>query len=232
MKKILLTSLLLSGMSLWAQIPDTEHLALVALYETTNGALWNTTWDLEQSPDAWDGVTITNGHVTEIRMLFNNLDGSLPAQLSQLTELKVLELSFNKLHGNLPSSFGNLKKLEILALNGNDLTGEIPASFGQLANLKQLHLSSNHFSGMLPNSLNQLENLVVFNVFQNELSGDLPLTLARSRNLKEFVVAENHFNTTSEISTILLSNSAYMDFNNGLTPTGKSIIAIEVEEGN
>ncbi len=231
MNRFLLTVyLLLLGASLFAQVPKNELQALTDLYHSTNGKEWNQSWDLKKDVSFWEGVTIENDHVTEIRMLFNNLNGTLPASLSQLEQLKVLELSFNKISGSLPSQIGALKNLEVLALNGNHLSGTIPASFGNLKALKQLHLSSNELSGTVPQSFNQLDQLVVFNVFQNQLRGEVPIGLARGRNIKEFIIAENNFNPTTGLSTILISNSAQINFSESdIYTTGKQIIAIETE---
>jgi len=224
---------LIFNLSLLAQISEIESAALVDLYTSTEGNNWNQKWDLNQDVSNWPGVTVENGHVTEIRMLFNNLTGSLPASLSDLTHLKVLELSFNNLTGEIPITIGALKNLEVLAMNGNYLSGTIPNSIGSLTRLKQLHLSSNKLSGDLPSEINRLTNLEVFNVFDNNLSGKLPLDLASNRNIREFLVAENNFDNSGEISTILLINSGghlNLSENTILNPSGKSIIAIETSE--
>ena len=213
-----------------AQISENETAALKDFYRATQGDHWNQKWDLKKPVTEFDGVTIENGHVTEIRMLFNNLSGHLPSSLSNLTELKVLELSFNQLTGVIPSVFGQFEKLEVLALSGNDLNGSIPASISKLKKLKQLHLSSNQFTGMLPADIGALTQLEVFNVFDNDLSGALPLELASNRNLREFMVAENRFENSTQISTILLINSSgHLDLKDNLmvSPAGKSIIAVE-----
>lgn len=224
---------LIFSLSAFAQISESEATALKDLYAATQGDNWNQKWDLTKEAAQYEGVTIENGHVTEIRMLFNNATGTLPASLSALTELKVLELSFNKLSGPIPASYGDFKKLEILALNGNDLSGSIPQSIANLSSLKQLHLSSNQLDGTLPVELGRLTKLQTFNVFDNNLSGALPLDLASNRNLREFIVAENNFDPSSEISTVLLLNSSgQLDLkeNMVLNPNGKSIIAIESSE--
>ena len=234
MKKQFLTlfGLLLGGM-LFASIPQIEKQALIDLYNSTQGAKWNQTWDLNKDVDHWEGVTIKDNHITEIRMLFNNLDGELPESLGELSELKVLELSSNKLSGNLPIQLGRLKNLEILAVNGNMISGNIPSSIGDLKNLRQLHLSSNQLTGTVPESINQLDALEVFNVFQNQLHGDIPIELSKSRNIREFVIAENKFSPNEEVSQILLSRSAQVNiFDNTINPDSKQIIAIETEEGN
>ncbi|MEZ4874735.1 MAG: hypothetical protein R2793_04625 [Flavobacteriaceae bacterium] len=232
MKKIaVFLSFFLASCSLFAQLPANEMAALTDLYQSTNGDQWKVSWPLDKPVTQWEGITVSHNHITEIRMLFNNMEGTIPASIAQLTELKVLELSFNKINGELPETIGSLGKLEVLALNGNDITGSIPASFGDLATLKQLHLSSNQLSGEVPNSINRLENLEVFNVFQNQLSGNLPLALSRNRNLKVFVIAENNFQNTNEISAVLLSNSAFMSLEeSSLESGGKPVIAIETSD--
>ncbi|MBL4663965.1 MAG: hypothetical protein JKY22_10545 [Flavobacteriaceae bacterium] len=221
---------LLLNLTMLAQISESEATALKDFYTATQGNEWNQKWDLNMDASTYDGVTIENGHVTEIRMLFNNLTGSLPSSLSAFTELKVLELSFNKLNGEIPASLGELKKLEILALNGNKISGAIPQSIANLSSLKQLHLSSNQLIGELPIKLGRLTKLEIFNVFDNNLTGALPLDLASNRNLREFMVAENNFDPSTEISMVLLINSAgHLDLKEVLilNPNGKSIIAIE-----
>lgn len=235
MKKYLLTlfNSLLLGSVLWASVPQLEKQALIDLYESTKGASWNQTWNLSQDVVLWEGVTISDGHITEIRMLFNNLNGELPSSLGNLSKLKVLELSFNKISGLLPTELGKLTELEVLALNGNFISGSIPSSIGELHNLKQLHLSSNQLTGSVPVSINTLTELEVFNVFQNELSGKVPVELSKSRNIREFVIAENNFIHTKEVSQILLSRSAQMNvFGHNSNPNSKQIIAIETEEEN
>lgn len=232
MKKHLLTlTTLLVGGVLLASIPQVEKQALIDLYHQTNGSSWNQKWDLSTDTALWEGVTISKGHVTEVRMLFNNLEGTLPASLGQLSELRVLELSFNKISGALPKELGTLQHLEVLALNGNYITGSIPSSFGQLKNLKQLHLSSNQLYGTIPSSLNNLLQLEVFNVFQNQLHGKIPFELSQSRNIKEFVIAENQLEPSKEISRTLLSRSAQMSIQgNTFNPESKQIIALETED--
>jgi len=225
---------LLIHLTLFSQVSEKEKNALVDFYTATQGDQWNKKWNLNNPVSNWSGVTIENGHVTEIRMLFNNLNGPLTASLNNLTELRVLELSFNKLKGEIPTAIGSLNNLEVLALNGNNLIGTIPNSIGNLKKLKQLHLSSNQLTGNLPNEVNQLTNLEIFNVFDNNFTGDLPLGLTKNRNLKIFLFAENNFNHSTEISTTLLINSGGMlDLKEStlLNPSaGKAIIAIEISD--
>lgn len=216
---------------IFGQISQIEKEALISLYQSTNGQEWNRSWDLNTEVITWDGITIQNGHVTELKLLFNNLNGKLPEKLGDLKSLKVLELSFNRLSGEIPESVGALPNLEILSFNGNLLTGNIPSSIGALKKLKELHLSSNLLTGSIPSSFNQLNELEIFNVFQNRLSGTLPVELSKSKNLKQFIVAENKFKDNPEISNILLSNSASLDLKeNTLQIETKPVITIETSD--
>ncbi|MBT8255273.1 MAG: hypothetical protein KJO23_01925 [Bacteroidia bacterium] len=234
MKKLLsLFFALFFNLLLIAQVSQQETQALHDFYQATHGESWNQQWNLNDEVSTWPGVTVEHGHVTEIRMLFNNLTGELPASIGDLTKLEVLELSFNELSGSIPESIGSLEKLHVLALNSNNLVGNIPASIGAMKQLKQLHLSSNKLSGELPNTLDQMNKMEVFNVFDNALSGELPVTLATNRKLREFMVAENNFTNTAEISTILLRNSGgHLDLYDHMiiNPSGKSVIAIETSD--
>ncbi|MCW5520433.1 Two component regulator three Y domain protein [Aureitalea sp. L0-47] len=216
-----------------AQVAPAERQALLDFYQSTNGDQWIHSWDIEKPVAEWQGVTVEDNTVTGIRLLFNNVNGTLPESIGNLKNLRILELSFNKLSGELPESLGNLTNLELLAFNSNILHGEIPASVGNLKKLKQLHLSSNFLTGQLPGSMIYLKNLEVFNVFDNKLSGELPSGLSQINTLKEVVIAENDFTNAQQFSFVVMSNTAQLNFNeNGVVPAAKSVIAIETSDDN
>ena len=235
MKKLILAlTLFATSYVAIAQVSPQEKKALTDFYTATQGENWANKWNLDQPVSEWSGVTVENNKVTSIRLLFNNLTGTIPSSIGDLDGLRKLELSFNNLHGELPVELGKLNKLEVLAFNGNDLTGSIPSSLGDLSNLKQLHVSSNQLTGEIPASIGKLNRLEVLNVFDNDLSGAVPSELAALRNLKELMVAENNFKDSAVFSTILLANPSFsLDLNDlPIVPDTKSIIAIETEEEN
>ena len=233
MKKLLLTfSLALLSCAVFAQVSAKEKQALLDLYVSTNGEKWINTWDINLPVAEWQGVSVIDNKVTGISLLFNNIQGTIPNSIGDLTNLRILELAFNKLKGAIPTSIGNLTKLEVLSFNGNFLNGSIPASLGNLSEIKELHLSSNLLTGVMPTSLASLENLEVLNVFDNNLSGVLPSELAKHRNLRELVIAENDFQGTEMFSAILLRNSgSQLDLSRPIiTPPAKSVIALETSD--
>ncbi len=234
MKKALLTCVCMFIASfVIAQVSKQEKQVLLNLYTATNGPEWNNQWNLEKPVETWYGITVEKNKVVGINLLFNNLNGKLPASLGELKNLRKLELSFNPISGSIPTEFGNMENLEVLAINGTAVSGSIPESLSRLSNLKQLHLSSNQLSGTIPNSLGELKKIEVFNVFDNDLYGALPQGLANCQNLKELMVAENNFTNPNDFSVILLSNSgARLDIleNSPHIEPAQSIIAVERDE--
>jgi hypothetical protein len=83
--------------------------ALSALYHAAGGADWDTSWltyTYSTRCTTWGGVTCDNdGYVTSLDLSNNNLVGTLPIELGQLTRLQSLNVSNNPLTGTLPDVF-------------------------------------------------------------------------------------------------------------------------------
>uniref|UniRef100_A0A0D9YGM7 Protein kinase domain-containing protein n=1 Tax=Oryza glumipatula TaxID=40148 RepID=A0A0D9YGM7_9ORYZ len=58
----------------------------------------------------------------------NNLTGSIPSTVGNLTSLEVVDLSKNKLNGTLPVELSNLLSLRIFDVSHNLLSGDLPNS--------------------------------------------------------------------------------------------------------
>lgn len=199
-------------------IPAAECDALVAFYNSANGANWTnkTGWLNTNAPCSWYGVSCTSGHVVTLQLSQNQLAGPLPVSLNALTSLKWLILHRNQLTGAIPPALGSLatlrglnlwdnqltgpipveltalSNLESLILSSNQLTGEIPTQFGNLTHLTTLHLSDNQFTGSLPASLSNLVNLRDFRANGNTFQGALP-SIAGATNLETLELADNQF---------------------------------------
>lgn len=95
------------------EIPVSECEALIFLFSNSNGIAWSNreNWAQNGSPCSWFGVTCAAEHVTELQLSNNGLDGTLPAQLSDLTELQVLNVSDNPLDGSIPAALTSLTRL-------------------------------------------------------------------------------------------------------------------------
>ncbi|XP_074281722.1 receptor-like protein EIX2 isoform X2 [Silene latifolia] len=97
-------------------------------------------------------------YLVDIDLSCNNLVGSIPEDMTNITGLLNLNLSYNQLSGIIPENIGGLKSLISLDLSMNELRGRIPTSIGEIPMLSHLNLSYNNLSGQIPTG-NQLQVL-------------------------------------------------------------------------
>ncbi len=172
--------------------PDAD--ALVAIYNATGGPTWRErgNW-LSHSPiETWYGiVTDDQNRVTEINLFGIGLNGSIPTEIEELSELKKLHLGRNSLRGTIPAQIGQLQDLETLILAYNDLSGTIPREISQLGNLTSLHLQGNMLAGTIPPEIGQLSNLEVLRLDENDLEGSIPDEIGELVNLTLLFLQEN-----------------------------------------
>ena len=195
-----------------------DRAALVALYNATDGPNWtdNTNWLSDRPIGEWYGVTTNaNGRVTELKLYTlsergtlttNGLNGSLPPELGNLSELERLELSPNSLSGSIPREIGNLTNLEHLSLSSNNLSGSIPRELGSLSNLGFVEIRGNRLTGAIPMELGSLSNLRTLDLTSNSLSGSIPPELGGLTNLRYLSVASNDLSGTIPSELGNLSN--------------------------
>ena len=123
---------------------ETDKSALVALYNATDGANWtsNTNWTSTEALSSWSGVyTNSDGRVTALILNRNGLDGTLPADLGDLSELERLDLRDNDLSGALPAELADLSNLTTLLLNeSRALTGPLPDGLRELSDLATVNI--------------------------------------------------------------------------------------------
>lgn len=142
----------------------------------------------------WVGITCQNDRVVSISLGNLDLEGKLPADISFLSELRILDLSYNpKLSGPLPPNIGNLGKLRNLILVGCSFSGQIPESIGTLKELIYLSLNLNKFSGTIPPSIGQLSKLYWFDIADNQIEGELPVSNGTSAPGLDMLLQTKHF---------------------------------------
>ncbi len=232
--------ILLSTLGLYSQAnhPD-DYTALRALYLSTGGDRWtdNTNWPdsatfaANPTPPAgtdmgsWFGITANNGRVEKISFdiidqTSNNLVGTIPTELGNLSKLKTLNLPNNKLTGSIPAEIGDLKNLTYLYLVNNQLTGSIPAEIGDLTDLIDLFLGFNKLVGNIPAEIGDLTNLNSLGLSANQLTGSIPAEIGDLINLDDLDFGENQLTGSipAEIGELKNLNYLYL-YNNQLTGT-------------
>ena len=236
------TNLTLIARSILVEVQATprylDSLALVALYNSTSGLVWGNKWDLSKPMDQFYGVTLTDRRVTGINLSYNLLNGSIPADLSLLTNLKELNLQNNNI-ANIPQELGDVTSLELLNLSNNPINGPLPIAlanlgnlqylilsqcgltgsilgYSSLVNLKQLNLSSNNLVGQIPSIFTSMVNLKWLNLRDNNFSGNFPISLTNLSNLEELYISGNSLTGTLPTSIGSMVNLEVLMLNQNL----------------
>ena len=201
----------------------TDRDALISLYNSTAGDSWTNKTGWKDEPTLadgfnsdpcvaplWFGVTCTDGRVTKLDVEKNQLTGSIPVELADLSELVHLNLSWNQLSGSIPSELGNLSKLEKIYLSINKLTGSIPKELGNLSNLQEILVTANDLTGSIPSELGNLSKLQYLYLFMNELTGSIPSELGNLSNLEVLALYDNQLTGSIPPNLANLSNLTFL----------------------
>ena len=168
--------------------------ALVDLYNSTNGNQWTTStnWCSDEPINSWYGVSGEYGG----------------------WQIYTIDLQENNLSGTLPSSIGDLTELHTLSLSNNNLNGALPETLGNCINLQYLSISQNKLTGVLPESLGNCKELLRVSLYDNLLSGAIPATIGHLTKVEELNLAKNSFTTIpNEISGMLALQNLDLSYN-------------------
>ena len=186
-----------------AQVAHPDRMALVALYEATDGPNWvnSENWLTDAPLGEWYGVdTDASGRVVRLDLSgtwgtetqrYHGLSGPIPPELGNLTHLTGLYLQVNQLSGPIPPELGDLANLRILRLWSNDLSGPIPPELGNLGSVEDLDVFGNDLSGPIPPELGELASLTRLQLGSNSLTGLIPRRLLDLTRLTRFHFGRN-----------------------------------------
>jgi len=190
-----------SFIHLYGPVIQSDYDALMAIYNATDGSNWtdNTNWGTSQSVYTWHGIKMRGDRVSEIDLSENNLNGTIPSAIGDLTELIKINFSKNggwnyypgNLHGAIPPEIGNLSNLKDLWITLAKLSGNIPPEIGNLTNLESLGFWVNDLTGTIPDELGNLINLKILTLEENDLTGNIPVTFANLTAMENFWVNGN-----------------------------------------
>lgn len=174
-----------------------QRFALATLYYATNLAGWKTDagWlghDLDEcddwfasslAPDPYMSCDPNTGMMESLVLVDNGLVGSIPPELSLLTNLKYVDLGQNSLqHGAedlcFPTQLGALTKLQHVNFFRSYVCGTIPSEIGMWTDLRTLQLTNNQFIGGIPSQVGLMTSLEELSFTNNDISGTIPAEFA------------------------------------------------------
>ncbi len=195
------------------EIPQVECEALVALYNSADGANWttNTDWLVTGTPCSWYGISCDTGSVSSIDLLGNNLVGVFSVDFSSFSNLGTFDVSDNQLTGDMATIIGYLPTgVNNLFLGFNGFTGTIPAAMASFTNLVWMDVSSNQLTGDMTTIIGNLPTgLERLDMSWNDITGTISVAISSFTNLWWFDVGGNLL--TGDMATII-----------GYLPTGMS----------
>lgn len=128
-----------------------------------------------------------------MHLYLNQFNGSVPAEIGNLSNLEFLWLSWNPYLApwELAFNFTRLKKVKTLRIREANLIGEMPENLGELEALEELDLAQNNLSGKIPSKVFSFKNLSIIYLFKNRLSGEIP-QVVEALNLSIIDISENN----------------------------------------
>ncbi|KAJ6434293.1 hypothetical protein OIU84_017905 [Salix udensis] len=139
---------------------------------------------------SWQGIRCdsSKSRVTSISLSKLSVSGTLPPEISTLTELQSLSVQGNQLSGDLPS-LANLTNLQYIFLDFNNFTSIPPSFFQGLTGLQTFSVGNNvNLSPwQLPTDLAQCTSLTTLTANDCQLYGSIPdvfLSLPSLQNLR------------------------------------------------
>ena len=130
-------------------VPQSEGDALIWFYNHTSGPSWtdHTNWLVTPTVDDWFGVTVAGGHVTQVDLGGNNLNGDTGAwPIEDLSSLTILYLDANpSLSGDI-GGWAPPASLQNLFLYATGLSGDV-SGWTLWAALASLYLYASSISG-------------------------------------------------------------------------------------
>ena len=131
--------------------------------------------------------------------LEGEMSGSVPDEITDLSQLITFLLSNNELDTLPDDGWGNMSQLEYFYSQNNEITN-LPEDMGSLNNLKRLFLNNNQVSGNIPDKITETSNLERFYIQYNnagkidKLPGGVTGPLPENRgwsNLERFLADSN-----------------------------------------
>ncbi|XP_039685023.1 probable LRR receptor-like serine/threonine-protein kinase At3g47570 [Medicago truncatula] len=151
-------------------------------------------------------IPVEVGNMSNLLLLSlydNNINEPIPHSLKGLEKLQVLSLAYNALKGSFIDELCLIKSLGELYLENNKLSGVLPTCSGNMTSLRKLNVGSNNLNSKIPTSLWGLTDILMLDLSSNAFIGDFPPDIG---NLRELVILDLSRNQiSSNIPTTISS---------------------------
>ncbi|XP_050378335.1 probable LRR receptor-like serine/threonine-protein kinase At3g47570 [Argentina anserina] len=133
--------------------------------------------------------------LVQIYLAANNLKGTIPHEIGDLSKVQILSLPGVNVHGVIPPTTFNMSSLIRISLASNQLSGSLPVNIGLgVPNLKQLLVSGNNLTGAIPNFISNASNIITTDMAANYFSGFIRSRLCALPNLERLNLSDNQLN--------------------------------------
>ncbi|XP_071913946.1 receptor-like protein EIX2 [Coffea arabica] len=121
-----------------------------------------------------DDDNSTRPSLRELYLSNNQLKGSLPPGIAQLSELEVLDLASNSMDGVITEDFLNFSHLQVLVLSSNSFMVNISSDWTPPFDLDTIGLQSCQIGPDFPRWLQTQKDFVSIDISSNNISGIVP----------------------------------------------------------
>jgi Leucine-rich repeat (LRR) protein len=200
---------------------ELDSLALVEFYNAAGGPGWTNQGNWLTGPvSTWTGITVTDGRVTGLEIVSNNMSGVIPASIGKLTELTRLRLIGDEnpvkvvdIHGTIPAELWNCTKIKVLQLKYTNLSGNIPAGIEKMVNLEEINFQQSYLGCEIPEALFNLPKLVKAYLHQSNFTGKVPASLVNATKLTRLYLQGNKLSAGLPYVNIPAANKAKVELN-------------------
>ena len=160
-----------------------QRYAMAVFYYVFNGDNWenNSLWLDHENECFWysnyPSPCNSEGELVRLHLSRNNLVGSIPDELSLLSNLVEIHLGGNHLVEQIPTFLGAFQKLERLDLSWTALDGQIPPSLGNALSLQRINLVGTSINGPVPSELGNLIQLEDLQLAKTRVTGSMPTAI-------------------------------------------------------
>ncbi|KMT05573.1 hypothetical protein BVRB_7g168170 [Beta vulgaris subsp. vulgaris] len=145
------------------------------------------------NPCKWQGISCgSSGQLTSITLVSKSISGTLPSEITQLSNLESLSLQNNHLSGTIPP-LANMSNLQEVFLDGNFFS-HIPSNFlVGLPNLQSFSITDNPLdSWSIPQGLSESSSLQSFRAANASVVGPIPDIFGSLPSLQDLRLSYNN----------------------------------------